>query len=143
MTAVKNKKISVLIFPVIALILEILPCGVTMRFASPPGEEPFIENTSYFDLLPLGYGNFAPLITAVLTAVLLVVLLFYIIKGGPALWKTGKNISLAAAVVSVCPVLFASYTVIGGFISASLSAEFLYLTFKKPTGRKSEKPACP
>lgn len=131
----KNKFLA-LLFPIIALILEILLNGVAMRFANSPGEPPFITKTSYFDLLPMGYANFAPLFTAILTIVLLITLLLYIIKDTPKLWNTGKIISLIAAILSLCPMIFASYTIIGGLISISLFAEFLYLVFKKPTNTK-------
>jgi transcriptional regulator with XRE-family HTH domain len=51
-----------------ALILEALPYGAVMNFASGP-EETIRVTTSYFNLLPFGYGNFFPFITAVLTVV--------------------------------------------------------------------------
>ena len=50
------------------LILEALPYGVVMNFASSP-EETIRVTTSYFNFLPFGYGNFFPFITAVLTIV--------------------------------------------------------------------------
>lgn len=131
----KNKLIA-LLFPIVAIILQALPNGVAMRFATPPGEPPFITHTSYFDLLPLGYANFAPLFTAILTIVLLITLLLYIIKDTPRLWSAGKIISLIAAILSLCPMLFSSYTLIGGLISISLFAEFLYLAFKKSSNTK-------
>ena len=127
-----KKKFWVLLFPIIALILEILPNGVVMHFGTPPGEPPFITQTSYFDLLLVGYANFAPLFTAILTIVLLIILLLCIIKDTPKLWNTGRILSLIAAILSLCPMFFASYTIIGGLISISLFAEFLYLVLKKP-----------
>lgn len=129
----KKSKFLVWILPVIAIILEILPNGVAMRFATQPGEPLVITHTSYFDLLPVGYANFTPLFTAILTIVLLITLLFYMVKSNSKLWKTGKIVSLIAAILSLCPMLFESYTVIGGLISVSLFVEFLYLAFKKPT----------
>ena len=128
----KIKRLATLIFPVVALILEVLPNGVLMRFATPPGELPVITYTSYFDLLPLGYANFAPLLTAILTIVLLITLLFCIVKSTPKLWKAGKTISFIAAIISLLPLLFDSYSMIGGCISFSLFAEFLYLVLQKP-----------
>ena len=133
----KKKKLLTLILPVIALILEILPKGVRMQFAAPPGEPRFTKYTSYFDLLPMGYADFAPLFTAILTVVLLVTLIFYIVKENFKLLTAIKFISLVAALISLCPMFFNSYTVIGGFISASLFAEFVYLLIIKPD--KTEK----
>ena len=129
----KKNKILALIFPVLALILELLPNGVTMRFGAPPGEPPLITKTSYFDLLPMGYANFGPLVTAILTIVLLITLLLCMVKSYTKLWNTGKIISLIAAIISLIPILFSSYTIIGGAISVCLFAEFIYLGLKKPT----------
>ena len=131
----KNKFLA-LLFPIIALILELLPNGVAMRFATPPGEQPFITHTSYFDLLPLGYANFAPMFTAILTIILLTTLLLYVVQGTPKLWKTSKIVSLIAVILSLCPMIFSSYTLIGGLISVFLFAEFLYLVLKKSSNTK-------
>lgn len=129
----KKEKLLALILPVFALVMEFLPNGVTLRFAAPPGKPPFITQTSYFDLLPMGYANFAPLFTAILTIVLLITLISYMVKNNPKLWNAGKIISLITAIVSLCPMFFSSYTVVGGIISISLFAEFIYLGLKKPT----------
>lgn len=56
----------------IALILEILPVGAVMVFATSPTERT-IEVYSYFSMLPVGYANFTPLLTGILT--ILIVLL--------------------------------------------------------------------
>ena len=134
----KKTKILALLFPIIALILELLPNGVAMRFATPPGKQPFITHTSYFDLLPFGYANFAPLFTAVLTIVILIVLLVYATNGNQKLCKVVKIMSLVATIISLLPIFFSSYTVVGGFISISLFAEFLFMTFKKPADTDKE-----
>ena len=72
-----KKRILYLIFPIIALILEILPFGAVCNFANPEGES--IRKTySYFDLTPYGYSNFAPFLTAIITCVILVLLIIYL-----------------------------------------------------------------
>lgn len=50
-----------------AIILEIQPNGVVMRWAAPPGKESWSTLHAYFDMLPFGYGQFSPFITALLT----------------------------------------------------------------------------
>lgn len=50
----------------IALLLEILPIGAVMVFATSPNER-ITEVFSYFSLLPLGYANVAPMLTGILT----------------------------------------------------------------------------
>lgn len=104
-----------------ALLLELLPCGVVMRFAD--GPEKVIQYTvSYFDPLPFEYGNFFPLITAILTAAGLIGLL------ASVLWKGRIHlqnavflccvITLACSLVPLLP-LFSS-TFVGALISLCL-----------------------
>lgn len=50
----------------VALILEILPIGAVMVFATSPSER-ITEVFSYFSLLPLGYANITPMLTGILT----------------------------------------------------------------------------
>lgn len=50
----------------VALILEILPIGAVMIFAASPSER-IKEVYSYFSLLVLGYANFTPMLTGILT----------------------------------------------------------------------------
>ena len=70
-----KKKIIVLCILLCTLVLEILPYGAVCSFANPEGA-PRRVTYSYFSLTPYGYANFAPLITAVLTCVLLLAVLF-------------------------------------------------------------------
>lgn len=48
-----KKRFLYLIFPAVALILEILPFGAVCNFANPDGE-PWRETFSYFSLTPFG-----------------------------------------------------------------------------------------
>lgn len=61
-----KKRLLYLLFPVIALILEILPFGAVCNFAVSP-ERTQRKTFSYFSLVPYGYANFTPFITAVIT----------------------------------------------------------------------------
>ena len=129
----KRKNLTTLIFPIAALLLEILPCGVIMHFAAPPDEsDPFTVRTSYFDLLPLGYADAAPLVTAVLTCVLLAAMILYVIKSSRGWLMAVRILSLIAAAISLGPVLFSSYSPVGGLITVSLPAEFIWLMSRKP-----------
>ncbi len=134
----KKKNLYLLGLPVLALILELLPWGVVMRFANPDGD-PWILKTSYFSLLPFGYANVGPLFTAVLTCGLLILLAFCLAKENRALLKTGAVISAAAMAVSFLPVSVLSYSLIGGMISLCLAAETLVLLWKV----KNIKDSCP
>lgn len=52
---------------VVALALEALPFGVAMRWMPNP-DKTLITTHAYFELLPLGYGNIFPMITALSTS---------------------------------------------------------------------------
>lgn len=70
----------------VALVLEMLPIGAVMVFATSPTERT-IEVYSYFSMLPVGYANFAPLLTGILT--ILIILL-----GVIALFRFDKAASI-------------------------------------------------
>ena len=88
--------LSALALQGIALILEILPIGAVMVFATSPTTQT-IEVYSYFSLLPVGYANFTPLLTGILT--ILIILL-----GAIALFKFDNAASLRKAMF-VCSVI--------------------------------------
>ena len=75
------KKISLVVLPAITIALEILPLGAVCIFAPSPTERAK-ETFSYFSPIPFGYANFAPLITAVLTVVILLLSLISLKKNG-------------------------------------------------------------
>mgnify|MGYP006903536268 FL=1 len=69
----KIKKLLLSFLVVMALIFELLPNGVVLRFMNPEGE-PWVRTYSYFSLVPYGYANFGPLIAAALTCVLIILI---------------------------------------------------------------------
>ena len=99
------KKYRIVAFPLIALILELFPNGVVMRFANPEGE-PWVKTVSFFDPLPYGYGNFGPFLSALITAALVILSVFYAVKGGRKIKKALLILSLAAAVFAILPITF-------------------------------------
>lgn len=117
-----KKKITVLCLLLCTLVLEILPWGAVCNFGNPEGE-PFRETYSYFSLIPYGYANFSPLITAVLSCgSLLVVLIAIIFKK-----EIGKRTAILAGItslISLCPMLYGLnyYSVVGAMISVCLIA---------------------
>ena len=129
-----KKRLVYLILPVITLVLEILPYGAVCNFANPEGE-PWRRTFSYFDLMPFGYANFSPLLTAITTCVIFVLLLIYLFKDKIVFVKFAKNLLLAGTVLSLCPLLYGInfFSVVGAFITVSLIAELLVLsiTLKK------------
>lgn len=125
-----------LILPIVTLILEILPYGAVCIFAPSPTDR-VRETFSYFNPTPFGYANFAPLLTAVISCLIFVLLMIYCIRGNVRTAIIARNISYAAVVMSLCPLVFgiAYFSLTGGLITLSLIAELLLLqiTIKKPT----------
>jgi hypothetical protein len=115
--------------------LEILPYGAVCNFANPEGE-PWRRTFSYFDLTPFGYANFTPLLTAIITCLIFVLLVIYYIKGNVRTAIRAKNILCVAVVMSLGPLMFGItyFSFVAGLITLSLVAELLLLQFsvKKP-----------
>ena len=55
----KIRKLLLSFLAGIALIFELLPNGVVLRFMNPEGE-PWVRTYSFFSLVPYGYANFGP-----------------------------------------------------------------------------------
>ncbi len=114
------KKLSLLIFPIISIILEALPIGVSIEFSKGPGIT--VERTfSYFSPVPPGYACFAPFLTAILTVVLLLIAI--ISFKFEKLKKTLFLLAVVTAVISVLPVIMGGYTKEGVVISGLLVGE--------------------
>ena len=125
-----KKRFMYLILPFITLILEILPYGAVCNFANPEGE-PFRETYSYFDLTPFGYANFSPLLTAIITCIVFVLILIFCITGNRKLALTARNILCVCTVFSLGPLVFGVdfFSFVGLLITLSLIAELLFIHF--------------
>lgn len=123
-----KKRFLYLILPIITLILEILPYGAVCIFAPSPTDR-VRETFSYFNPTPFGYANFSPLLTAIISCLIFVLLLIYCIKGNIRTAITARNISLAAVVMSLGQLVFGIeyFSLVGGLITLSLIAELLLL----------------
>lgn len=110
----KKKNSIFLILPVVALVLEALPWGVVLNFANPEGA-PWRHTYSYFSLTPFGYATFPPLLVALLTCVLLILVSVYIVKQNKGLYNAIAVISATALGLSLVNFLYGvdTVTVIG------------------------------
>ena len=117
-----KKKIITLCILLCTLVLEILPYGAVCNFANPEGA-PRRVTYSYFSLTPYGYANFAPLITAILTCVLLLIVMISIIFK-KAIGKKTAILAGIASLISLCPMLYGldDYSIVGALISLCLIA---------------------
>lgn len=131
-----KKRFLYLILPIITLILEILPYGAVCNFANPEGK-PWRNTFSYFDLIPFGYANFAPLITAIITCFVMVLLVVYCVTGKYRLAVIARNIICVCSIISLGPVLYGInyFSVVGALITVSLIAELILIHFTLKTSR--------
>ncbi len=119
-------RILAAVFFALALVLELTPYGVILCFsrqAEDGGIGLYQERFSYFSLLPVGYGNFFPLLTGLLTAALLALSLWRLRRdsrriGGALFLGT----ALAAVFSLLPPVLFGAgyFSAVGGSITMCL-----------------------
>lgn len=129
-----KKRLLVLLLPLITLILEILPYGAVLNFMHPSVTEGvpagrFRELYSYFDLTPFGYANFAPLITAIITCLILLLLIIYCLTNKQRLAIIARNILYVCAAFSLGPLVlgFRFFSVVGALITITLIAELILL----------------
>lgn len=125
----KVARFGALLFLAGAFALEWLPNGIVMRWATPPGEPAHVSYCAYFSLLPFGYGNVFPLLTAVATALLLAFWLILLLRKK----RSGKLFvgGVLALLFSVAPALLglSTLTLTGWGITACLVASLVLLSF--------------
>ena len=130
-----KKRLLFLILPVITIVLLILPYGAVLNFGNPDGP-PWRVTYSYFDPAPFAYANFAPLLTAICACLAFALLVAYCITDKYVIAKISKILLIVAAALSLCPLFYgiANFSVVGGFITATLLAEFFVVHFcvKRP-----------
>lgn len=117
--------LSALVLQGIALVLEILPIGVVMVFATSPTERT-TEIYSYFSLIPVGYANVTPFLTGILTIVIILlgVIAFFKFSTAAKLRKAIFICSIISFLFSIVPLLLfgtigmtsASYAVSGAIL---------------------------
>ncbi len=91
-----------------AIVLELLPNGVVLLWATPPGVEPKQDMYSYFDPLPFGVAMFPPFITALMTVVVTVFTVIVMIVGKRSAKPRNALFVciITTAAISACPVLY-------------------------------------
>ena len=125
------KKVCLVVLPALTIVLELLPLGAVCIFATSPTER-VKETFSYFSLIPFGYANFAPLITAILTVAVLLLSLVALKKN--SVLKALFVLSIITVVISLLPLMYGLnyYTLLGTFITITLVIEsILFKTQQK------------
>ncbi len=120
------KKLPMLFLPALTVILELLPWGAVLHYESRRYLYP------YFSMVPFGYANFGPLLTAVSSLVLLVLSVVAAFRN-PGKWRTALlMVCVVAVVFSLMPLLFGirNYSVVGALISLCLIGQCVLLSRK-------------
>lgn len=99
----KKFRIIFLVSNVIAIILEALPLGAVCNFATP--EETITKTYSYFSLVPYGYANFGPFITAILSCVLFIFAVILFTSKAKKVAGAARIISLIGVITSLLPLI--------------------------------------
>lgn len=109
------KKIISICCMLVAIILMATPFGVAMTFAPSPTERVTIF-FPYFSMMPLGYGNCFPSVTAFLSIVVFFLLLMGIRKA-----NTRKAVQVCVAICIISSILswllFNSISVVGACVA--------------------------
>jgi len=89
----------------------ILPFGINMDFVSDPGPPMEIATfqCSYFSMMPVGYANWMPLITAVLSIVILFMIVFGLKKDRGM--KKDRKIPICICLMACIAATFVSWSV--------------------------------
>ena len=140
-----KKRLLYLILPIVTLILEIIPYGAVCNFARPANDGSighFRKLYSYFDLIPFGYANFAPMITGILSCFVLLLIVIYCITGRKRVLSLVKNNLSICVVASLCPLLFGLrfFSIVGTLITISLLGELLLILRLTKTPGNTKKP---
>ncbi len=123
-----KKRLIYLLLPIITLILEILPYGAVLNFANPEGD-PWRRTYPYFDLMPFGYANFSPFLTAIITCIIFILLLVHLFTPKKQLVKISKAFLYVGVLISLCPLLqgINYFSAVGALITVSLASELVLI----------------
>ncbi len=109
----------------IAFVLELTPYGAVLNFARMAEDGTigrFRETYSYFSLMPFGYANFFPLLTGVLTVLLLFLSLVQLFRPRERLGNALFVLDIVGVVFSLLPLLLGLdfFSAVGAAITAAL-----------------------
>lgn len=131
----KKKNLLLLILPIVAIILETNPNGVTMNWGMrmEDGSMGFIQkHCAFFNPIAAAYGDVAPFLTAVLTVLLLAVCIVSVFtKKINLMVKIVSILAFAASAAALATARFVlDYSSVAGIaIAISLGLEALLVFF--------------
>ena len=125
---------------ILALILESRPDGVVLYDLN-MNDPDFKSTVSYFSLVPpFGGFNFGPILTVILTFVLLVLSIVYVVCLRENIRKLIFWLSIAAVVTSLLPLLFGLrwFTVLNAAVTALMLFEAVITWLLRLPGKPVE-----
>lgn len=114
----------------LALALEACPWSAALDFGVQNAAGAIEKRRQYvsgFSVLLLGYGSYAPFLTGILTAAVLVALAVGIGSRGMIKTRVAMGLAAFAALFSLFPLLTGSYTPVGLGITAAIAVECFLL----------------
>lgn len=136
----KKARIGYILMGISALCAELFGKGAVCVFAVSP-EKTQTTLFSYFSLVPFGYANFGPFITAVLTSVIVVLSVVLFTKKAQKITKCLTVLSVAAVAASFLPLIMLGIAYFNGvsvIISVILAAMAVMTVFVKKEVGKNE-----
>ena len=124
----KNRKfwsILLILLPLIAAALYVLPDSVRMKWASP--DEPLYTYISGYDMLAVGYALYDPILTGVSSVIASVLGIVCAVKPNEKSRKQMRGFVLFAMACCVCTAIRGAMTWVGAVIFFLLIVEFVLL----------------
>ncbi len=116
----KKFEIILLISSIVKIILEALPYGAVLNFPTP--EKTITQTFSYFSVNPFGYANFGPLLTAILSCIILIFAAVLVLNK-EKLTKPVFVLAVISVITSIMPLFMGCYSIIGGIITTLCALE--------------------
>ena len=128
----KKKVVPILylILSAATVILNALPTAVKLQFASGP-DQYYYEYFSGFDIVPLGYAVWGPLLGGVVAIVLVVHSICLLIKPNAVLKKWMLGLTAFSWIMFISPSFTGMVSLVGCIASTLMSVQLLMLTFDK------------
>ncbi|MBO5374249.1 MAG: hypothetical protein J6A54_02215 [Clostridia bacterium] len=123
----KRLKILNIALIAIAIVLEALPFGIELNWELGTGLSTTMYYSYFNTIVWSENGDLGPFLCSILSIIILVLIIvsFFLKTQGRAFFMTLSALSWAGLFFSIMPLMYDSFTLIGGFISAImiLSAE--------------------
>ena len=136
----KKVRMIYLVMSISALCAELFGKGAVCVFAVSP-EKTQTTLFSYFSLVPFGYANFGPFITAVLTTVIVLLSVVLFTKKAQKITKCLTVLNIAAVIASLLPLIMlgaAYFNLVSYIITVILAAMAVMTVFVKKEVVKNE-----